>query len=1419
MLSRHSPVTVKVSLFSKSTHESRRAALPKGSSTLLSEFKSLFQERFGRLLAHQVVYTDTEGDLITITTDAELQEALTSKVTTFSVMEQPETDLREGWELVDDPSVPRTAEALPRIRTGVQWSDAIKFWVNGEEVVIKNPSPSVTLLDWMRETRGLTGTHLGCGEGGCGICTVVLVDPSGKTVPINSCLRRLCAVDGCHIVNTQGLGSVQEGLHSVQKAIADGNGSQCGFCTPGWVMNMYALLENNASPSAEEVEQNFDGNLCRCTGYRPILTSFGEFAAGGKCCGTSTSVPRPSAMVSYESAPLHFSDPATGEEYYRPLTMSDLSEAQNAAAAAGKPVQVMCGNTAVGVVKYLTANPSRTNTVLIDLNFLPSLSTCTSDASGLSVGAVVSIAEVITQLEKVGTPAFQEYAEHIKRVASVQIRSVASWAGNVMLCRESYLRNDYSYFPSDVVVVLATAGASLSVVIDGGVPRTMDVLTLIKTPGTALVLSAYIPTAPEGSLVKTFKMMRRHVFSHAIVNFGVHLTFDTNAIVKTARVIVGGATSTIVFAGKTSAALLGKPLNQTTLNTAIAALIIDINAAPSASETDSLEYKKSVATGFLFKAFLAASDSLPSNFASANQRFTPADARPVSQGTTDFGVPDGEAPVGTWAIKQEANIQASGEAAYVSDQHVGAWFAHIVYSQQCNAKLVGMDAQEALGMPGVKDFVTASSIPKTGVNCFMGDYMHAPGTDLDHEKIFFEVNDIIPYVGAQLGLIVAETWVQAYEAARTVKQTYSSPALPVMNIADAERRGLKVPEAKLELVRSSETLANMLRGVRTARSTVRKAPTRPLRASAALSAKAGIKTGPQIHFQLETKSAVAVPTDGDSMQIFVSGQCRDLEQSGVALALGMPRSQVNVVNTRVGGGFGGKIFWQLPTCCAVAVAAHKLRRPVRFQNERRDDMQAAGTRNGIDFDYDVTFDATGKFDSCDVTLSSDAGWITGITPMLTNGGAGEADLVFNWPGGLNFTQNTFLTNKPAATAMRAPGTMQSALFAGAVVDHVAKTVGKEVEEIMELNFYQVGDKSCVNDVVFGENNFNYTIPQLWAQIKQSTQFEDRKVAVASYNKANKWTKKGLAIAPSKLNMGSSSYLMGAHVTAYVDGTVHVSTGGVEIGQGLNTKVALVVAQTLGLPVSKVRAEGGDTRMSGNNAITGGSVTSESCCNAAMQAAKELKGRLNDKLSSGMSWAEAVLSAKGEGTNLQAEGWFDGISFSATQPIYSVYGASVSEVLLDVMTGETRLERVDLLMDLGTQLDAAVDIGQVQGGFVMTLGYLFTEETKWNAQGTQLFGGTWEYKVPTAYDIPVEFNVSLLKDSPNPNAICLGAKAVAEPAMSLVLGPYLAVKQAIYAAREEFQLGSDFFQLDVPLSPEAIRTAIGVTEASMTLPAV
>jgi len=370
--------------------------------------------------------------------------------------------------------------------------------------------------------------------------------------------------------------------------------------------------------------------------------------------------------------------------------------------------------------------------------------------------------------------------------------------------------------------------------------------------------------------------------------------------------------------------------------------------------------------------------------------------------------------------------------------------------------------------------------------------------------------------------------------------------------------------------------------------------------------------------------------------------------------------------------------------------------------------------------------------------------------------------------------------------------------------------------LMVENFYQPNDVTPGGDTI-GSATYNWTVPQLWAQIQVDANYTDRKKAVEEYNASNRWTKKGIAITASKWNLKSNQYEFSARLSAYADGTVYVATGGVEIGQGLNTKVSLCVAQTLGIPFESVLTEGGDTNICPNSAITGGSGSSESCCNAAIQAAETLKSRLSSFLDGGKTWVEAVGLAKTAGVSLMADGWFNGIAFEPKKNIYAVYGTAITEVLLDVLTGETRLERVDLMMDLGNQLDAAIDIGQVQGGYVQTLGYLFSEELKWDAAGKQLHLGTWEYKVPTAYDIPVEFNVGLLKNSPNPHAIAKNSKAVAEPAMSLISSPYLAVKNAIYAARSEMGSGDDFFMLPAPISPEVIRAAINVPKDQMKLP--
>jgi len=404
--------------------------------------------------------------------------------------------------------------------------------------------------------------------------------------------------------------------------------------------------------------------------------------------------------------------------------------------------------------------------------------------------------------------------------------------------------------------------------------------------------------------------------------------------------------------------------------------------------------------------------------------------------------------------------------------------------------------------------------------------------------------------------------------------------------------------------------------------------------------------------------------------------------------------------------------------------------------------------------------------------------------------------------------------------MRAPPTMQAALAGDVVLEHVARALGKDLDDIMQLNFYKEGDVTAQGDLL-GSDTCNYTVPQLWRQIQQDAKYAERKQAVETFNANNRWTKKGIAITTSKWQGTANGYQNSAHVSIYDDGTVQVASGGVEIGQGLNTKVAMAAANVFGIPLEKVNVGQGDTAILPNNGTTGGSGTSEACAQAALYACQELLTKLQPYLDdAGGDFAMAVAAAKAAGENLVAIGWtvgeWDKRDESKNASTYLVYGACVSEVLLDVLTGDVRLEKVDVVMDLGNQLDAAVDIGQVQGGFVQALGYLFTEKMAWKEDGQNLNLGTWEYKVPSAYDIPLEFNVALLKDSPNPNGV-KESKAVAEPAMHLIGSPYLAVKNAIYAARQEVGLGSDWFMLNSPICNQEVRAAIGVPQDQMLLP--
>jgi len=584
------------------------------------------------------------------------------------------------------------------------------------------------------------------------------------------------------------------------------------------------------------------------------------------------------------------------------------------------------------------------------------------------------------------------------------------------------------------------------------------------------------------------------------------------------------------------------------------------------------------------------------------------------------------------------------------------------------------------------------------------------------------------------------------------------------------------------------------------------------RADAALSAKSTLKTGAQQHFYMETQSCMARKVDGNIWELVVSDQDCNFTQGVLSGILGVPAHNIRISVPRAGGGFGGKLTRQTPVAAACAVAANKTGRAVQIQNERSDDLQMVRGREFMDFEYNATFDAQGKVDTMDMTIHFDPGYFYGDA-------AGDLSMAVSWSDGsyhynsFKVNQEVHVTNTQHTTSQRAPGNLQSLVAADAIMEHVSRTVGRPLEEVMQLNFYKEGDKTPFGDTI-GKDGFNWTVPQLFKQLQESTKYQDRKKAVQEYNAKNRWTKKGIAISTVKYPMGTTFYQSGALICVYGDGSVLVSSGGCELGQGLATKVALVVADTLKCDLKKITVGDRDTAKVPNNTCTGGSGTSECSSEAAILAANKVVEALKP-YRDGKTWEETCAAAVAGGAQLMQTAFWQNGGTSNTD-VYATYGACTSEVMVDVLTGEVRVDRVDILMDLGTQLDAAVDIGQLQGGFVMAMGYLLTEQVMYDDQGTQLNLGTWEYKIPSAYDIPVEFNVSLLKDSPNPVGV-KGSKASAEPAMGLVSAVYLSIKDALYAARQQTGAGAAWFPLNLPVTTEAIRGAVGTLDKALVIP--
>eukprot|EP00656_Telonema_subtile_P051412 TRINITY_DN6900_c0_g1_i3.p1 TRINITY_DN6900_c0_g1~~TRINITY_DN6900_c0_g1_i3.p1 ORF type:complete len:674 (+),score=212.13 TRINITY_DN6900_c0_g1_i3:82-2103(+) len=576
-----------------------------------------------------------------------------------------------------------------------------------------------------------------------------------------------------------------------------------------------------------------------------------------------------------------------------------------------------------------------------------------------------------------------------------------------------------------------------------------------------------------------------------------------------------------------------------------------------------------------------------------------------------------------------------------------------------------------------------------------------------------------------------------------------------------------------------------------------------------------VSTGAQRHFYMETQASVAVPQEG---AIEVHCSCQDLAYTNAAIAavLKIPQHKVVIKMRRAGGGFGGKLNRHMPVAAAASVAAMKHGVPVAVQNERVADLSMTGGREPINAkSYSASFDSTGVLNSVDLDLTIDCGSFVGES-------VGDASMAVQFSDNVYYAAKyeckaTPITSATAhGTSQRAPGVLQSQFIHECVIERVAHTLGLPHHVVQERNFYQVNQVTPYGDHI-GTIDFDWTIPQLWKQLTDDTDLENRRTAVEAYNKANKWRKRGIATQPVKYGMGLPFYKSGATVNVYADGSVSVAHGGCEVGQGIHTIAAQVAAGTLGVPLSSVMVQDTDTSKIPHNTCTGGSGTTECTAEAVREACVELAATVKKyQKEPTTSWTDAVTLALAAGESLSAASWYsNGAKDNANA--YATYGVAASEVEIDVLTGEVQLLRTDIVMDLGQALNPDIAIGQLEGGFVMAMGFLLTEEVLWAKDGEQLNLGSWNYKIPSAYDIPEVLNVSLLEGHRNTsrNAV-LGSKACAEPAMPLAISAFFAVKQAIYSARVD-RGNTDFFDLNTPATVQAIATACLTQETDLDVP--
>jgi xanthine dehydrogenase large subunit len=741
---------------------------------------------------------------------------------------------------------------------------------------------------------------------------------------------------------------------------------------------------------------------------------------------------------------------------------------------------------------------------------------------------------------------------------------------------------------------------------------------------------------------------------------------------------------------------------------------------------------------------------------------------------------------------ESAAAHVRGSARYVDDiaEVKGTLYAAPIISNVAHGVLRGIDQGKAPRMPGVRGIFTSKDV--------VGDkFLATPRQD---EPVF--AIDRVEHIGQVVGVVVADSVMQARKAARAIAlKVEPLPALLTARAAHAAQRYVLPPvhvkrgDAKTALARSPHTLSGQF------------------------------EVGGQEHFYLEGQVAYVLPQEQNQWLVYSSTQHPGEIQHWVAHALAIDSNAVRVECRRMGGGFGGKETQAGHMAVWAAVAAHHLKKPVKLRLDRDDDFLITGKRHPFDYDYTAGFDDSGLMTALSLTMLVNCGFSADLSGPVADRAVFHTDNAY-FLSDVEIASYRCKTNTQSHTAFRGFGGPQGMIVIETIIGAIARKLKLDPLDVRMRNLYGTAPRNVTHYQMPVEDNI---LAPLIAQLEKTSDYRARRSAIASWNAESPILKRGIALTPVKFGISFTATQFnqaGALVHVYTDGSVQINHGGTEMGQGLHTKVAQIVADELALPLTQVLVTASDTAKVPNASATAASAGTDLNGRAAQFAARQIRTNLAGFIAAQdgcdasvvrfaaaqvispakvRSFAEAAREAYAARVQLWSDGFYrtpkihyDRATLTGRPFFYFAYGAACSEVAIDTLTGEHRVLKVDILHDVGHSINPAIDIGQIEGGFIQGMGWLTTEELVWNSAGKLTTHAPSTYKIPTTGDVPKHFKIELWPEANREDNV-FGSKAVGEPPFMLAISVWEAIRDAVAAARADGKP----VQMNAPATPENI----------------